>query len=64
MPPIPPRLMPDYTVPFALCVTVALRREGWGGEGGGGVQDGNTCTPTVDSCQGMAKPIQYCKVSK
>ena len=23
---------------------------------------GNTCTPVVDSCQCMAKPIQYCKV--
>ena len=23
---------------------------------------GNTCTPMVDSCQCMAKPIQYCKV--
>ena len=23
---------------------------------------GNACTPVVDSCQCMAKPIQYCKV--
>ena len=23
---------------------------------------GNTCTPVADSCQCMAKPIQYCKV--
>ena len=31
--------------------------EGWGGEGAGrGVQDeGDTCTPMVDSCQCMAK---------
>ena len=30
--------------------------EGWYGEGGGtGVQDRNTCTPVVDSCQCMAK---------
>ena len=40
--------------------------EGWDGEGGGrGVQDGehmNTCTPMADSCQCMAKAIQYCKV--
>ena len=37
--------------------------EGWDGEGGGrGVQDGDTCTPTVDSSQSMAKPIQCCKV--
>ena len=37
--------------------------EGQVGEGGGrGVQDGNTCTPMVDSSQCMAKPMQYCKV--
>ena len=37
--------------------------EGWDGEGGGrGVQDGEPCTPMADSCQCMAKPIQYCKV--
>ena len=24
----------------------------------------NTCTPMADSCQCMAKPIQYCKVKK
>ena len=23
---------------------------------------GNTCKPTADSCQCMAKPLQYCKV--
>ena len=39
--------------------------EGGDGEGGGrGVQDGDTCTPVADSCQYMAKPIQYCKVKK
>ena len=33
------------------------------GEGGGrGVRVWNACTPVVDSCQCMAKPIQYCKV--
>ena len=37
--------------------------ERWDGEGGGrGVQMGNTYTPKADSCQCMAKPIQYCKV--
>ena len=51
--------------------------EGWYGEGGGrGVQDWelmytrgrfmsnvrNACTSMADSCQCMAKPIQYCKV--
>ena len=37
--------------------------EGWDGrEGEGGFRMGNTCTPVADSCQCMAKPIQYCKV--
>ena len=30
--------------------------EGWDGEGGArGVQEGDTCTPTADSCQRMAE---------
>ena len=33
-----------------------------GREVGGGFRMGNTCTPVADSCQCMAKPIQYCKV--
>ena len=33
-----------------------------GREVGRGFMFGNTCTPVVDSCQCMAKPIQYCKV--
>ena len=28
----------------------------------GGFMFGKACTPVVDSCQCMAKPIQYCKV--
>ena len=39
--------------------------EGWDGMGrevGGGFRMGNTCTPMADSCQCMAKPLQYCKV--
>ena len=37
--------------------------EGWDGrEVGGGFRMGNTCTPVVDSCQCIAKPIQYCKI--
>ena len=33
------------------------------GEGGGrGFMFGDACKPVVDSCQCMAKPIQYCKV--
>ena len=35
------------------------------GEGGGrGDQDGEHITPIADSCQCVAKPIQYCKVKK
>ena len=29
---------------------------------GGEFRMGNTCTPMVDACWCMAKPIQYCKV--
>ena len=39
--------------------------EGWDGEGGErGVQDGEHMYTMADSCQCMAKPIQYCKVKK
>ena len=39
--------------------------EGWDRrEVGEGFRVGNTCTPMVDSCQCMAKPIQYYKVKK
>ena len=31
-------------------------------EGGRGFRMGNTCTPMVDSCQCMTKPLKYCKV--
>ena len=37
--------------------------EGWDGrEVGAGFRMGDTCTPMADSCQCMAKPLQYCKV--
>ena len=37
--------------------------EGWYGEGGRGrFRIGNTCKTVADSCQCMAKPLQYCKV--
>ena len=42
--------------------TGMTQRDGMGREVGGGVQDGDTCTPMVDSSQCMAKPIQCCKV--
>ena len=48
------------------CLVLVHRddREGCCGEGGGkgGFMFGIACTPMVDSCQCMAKPIQYCKV--
>ena len=42
--------------------TGMTQRNGMGREVGGGFRMGNTCTPMADSCQCMAKPIQYCKV--
>ena len=42
--------------------TGMTQRDGMGREEGGGFRMGNTCTPVVDSCWCMAKPIQYCKV--
>ena len=38
------------------------QRDVMGRELEGGFMFGNTCTPVVNSCQCMAKPIQYCKV--
>ena len=42
--------------------TGTTQRDGMAREVGGGFSMGNTCTPVVDSCRCMAKPIQYCKV--
>ena len=39
-------------------------RDDVGWEVGGEFTFGNACTPVVDLCQCMAKPIQYCKVKK
>ena len=41
--------------------TGMTQRDGIGREVGEGFRMGNTCTPMVDSCQCMAKPVQYCK---
>ena len=41
------------------CTGMTLR-DGMGREVGWGFRMGNTCTPMADSCQCMAKPIQYC----
>ena len=43
-----------------LC-TGMTQRDGMGREVGGWFRMGNTCAPMVDSCQCMAKPLQYCK---
>ena len=39
-----------------------VHRDVVGREVGRGFTFGKTCTPVVDSCQCMAKPIQFCKV--
>ena len=38
-----------------------IQRDDMRWEVGGGFRIGNSCTPMADSCQCMAKPIQYCK---
>ena len=43
------------------CTGMTLRDGIWR-ELGGGFRMGNTYTPMADSCQSMAKPLQYCKV--
>ena len=42
--------------------TGMTQRDGIGREEGVGFRMENTCTPMADSCQCMAKPLQYCKV--
>ena len=42
--------------------TGMTQRDGIGREVGGGFRMGNVCTPVVDACGCLAKPIQYCKV--
>ena len=39
-----------------------IQRDDMGWEVGGEFRIGNSCTPVADSCQCMAKQIQYCKV--
>ena len=41
----------------------ATQRDGMEREGGKEFGMGDTCTPVADSCQCMAKPLQYCKVT-
>ena len=42
--------------------TGKTQREGMGREVRGGFRMGNICTPMADSCQCVAKPLQYYKV--
>ena len=42
--------------------TGMTQRDGMGRVVGEGFRMGNTCTPMADSCQWMAKPLQYSKV--
>ena len=42
--------------------TGKTQRDGMGKEVGEGIGMGNTCKSMADSCQRMAKPLQYCKV--
>ena len=42
--------------------TRVTQRDGMEKEVGGALRMGNTCTPMADSCQYMAKPVQYYKV--
>ena len=42
--------------------TGMTQRDDMGRVVGGGFRIGNSCTLVADSCQCMAKPIQYCKV--
>ena len=58
---------PCFDAPYRMLGAGALgwpRGMVWGCKVGGGFRMGNTCTPVADSCQCMAKPIQYCKVKK
>ena len=42
--------------------TGKTHKDGMGREAGGGIGMGNTHKSMADSCQCMAKPLQYCKV--
>ena len=46
---------------LGLCTGMVLR-DGIGREEGWGFRMGDICTPMADSCQYIAKPLQYCKV--
>ena len=44
--------------------TGMIQRDDMEWEVGGEFMFGNSCTPMANSCQCMAKPIQYCKVKQ
>ena len=56
-------IQPSYPLSSLLLLS-SIFPSTMGREVGGGFMFGNACTPMVDSCQCMAKPIQYCKVKK
>ena len=56
-----PCLVPDLRGTKVKIFPIVTQRDVMGREVGGGFMFGNACTPMVDSCQCMAKPIQYCK---
>ena len=55
----PSSLAPTSTSKYTSLLDDPVRDVGR--EVGGGFRMGNTCTPMADSCQCMAKPLQYCK---
>ena len=42
--------------------TGKTQKDGMRRKAGGGIRMGNPCKSMADSCQCMAKPLQYCKV--
>ena len=61
-PPPQPQSPKDYSIHLCLFCCLAYRVDSMGREVGGGFRMGNACTPVVDACWCMAKPIQYWKV--
>ena len=57
--PVQVRCMIQYARGWCTGMT---QKDGMGNEVGGAFRMENTCTPVADSCQCMAKEIQYCKV--
>ena len=52
---------PQLRISLVTSNMKTLKEMIWGGRWEGGFRNGNSCIPVADSCQCMAKPIQYCK---